>query len=259
MRTYITLLFVVVSTCLGAQGLVINEFVASNDSTSMIADDFGEYDDWVELYNNSDQVLDLSGYYFSDDIADPLKWRFPNGINIQANGYLVVWTDSDDEQGDLHTKFKLSKGGEQLILMDSFQVILDSLTFGEQETNVSMARIPNGTGDFVPRAPTFNDNNESVATTDLAVRKDFEIYPNPATSTVQIDFTKTQADFNAGEGMLQLIDLAGKAVLNQKINVLSTNSVINLDINTYADGLYILKIQTDSEIFLKKIVVEKND
>ena len=91
--------------------VVINEFMASNDSTSLITDEFGETDDWVEIHNRSSNTIDLSGYGFSDDYSLLYKWTFPSGILIPANGYLIVWTDDDDEQGALHTNFKLNITG----------------------------------------------------------------------------------------------------------------------------------------------------
>ena len=99
MRALIFSVILFSCSLLSAQDLVINEFVASNDSTSMIVDDFGESDDWVELYNNSSETIDMSGYYFSDDHSEPDKWRFPNGISIPGESYMIVWVDSDDEQG----------------------------------------------------------------------------------------------------------------------------------------------------------------
>ncbi len=261
MKVIITSFLLGFCTFLGAQGLVINEIVASNDSTSMIADDFGDYDDWVELYNNSNETIDMSGYYFSDDASEPDKWRFPNGISIPGDGYLIVWTDSDNGQGDLHTSFKLAKSGEHLVLSDSFLVVVDSLTFGEQETNVSFARIPNGTGNFTPRAPSFNQNNENtgVFVQALNVRKDFELAPNPAQSSIQLDFTKTEDFHNSSNALIEISDISGKLLLRQSIDALSNNALITLDINSLNIGLHILKVYTESDIFLKKFIVAQND
>lgn len=261
MRTAITLALLCAYTFLSAQGLVINEIIASNDSTSMIMDDSLEYDDWVELYNNTNEAIDMSGYYFSDKTDEPDKWRFPNGISIAANGYLIVWTDSDNSQGDLHTNFKLSKSGESLILSDSFLTVLDSISFGEQETNVAFARIPNGTGDFAFRTSTFNANNDG--STDgiftLNVRKDFEVYPNPTAAELHVDFTKTTGNFDSRHAEILISDTSGKTVLRQPFNSLTSNSIIELNVSHLASGIHFLKIQTASEVFLKKIMIEKHD
>ena len=72
---------------------------------------------------------------------------------IPAGGYLLVWADDDvDEEPGLHTNFKLSAGGEILLLVDVVErdnVILDQISFGEQQTDLAYGRVPDGTGSFV--------------------------------------------------------------------------------------------------------------
>ena len=88
--------------------------MASNDSTSLITDEFGETDDWVEIHNRTSNTIDLSGYGFSDDYSLLYKWTFPSGILIPANGYLIVWTDDDDEQGQrTEHEERIAKNGDQ--------------------------------------------------------------------------------------------------------------------------------------------------
>ncbi|RMG87567.1 MAG: hypothetical protein D6714_02110, partial [Bacteroidetes bacterium] len=68
-------------TNLAFRDVVINELMASNDEDSGIADPAGEYDDWIELYNNTSQTIDLASFYLSDDPAEPKKWKFPEGLS----------------------------------------------------------------------------------------------------------------------------------------------------------------------------------
>ncbi len=140
-------------------GVVINEFAADNDT---IADPSEEYDDWIELYNTTDSSIDLGGMYLSDSYAQPMKWQFPAGTSIGAGSYLIVWADEGLTQNGVHAGFKLSAGGEQLILSGSDLSIIDSVSFGAQTTNLSMARVPNGTGPFVQGPPTFGVSNDAV-------------------------------------------------------------------------------------------------
>ncbi|MBL0137385.1 MAG: lamin tail domain-containing protein, partial [Bacteroidetes bacterium] len=53
----------------------------------------GEFDDWIELFNNSSQAGDISGYYPTDDYFNPDKWTIPANTIIPANDYLIVWAD----------------------------------------------------------------------------------------------------------------------------------------------------------------------
>lgn len=139
--------------------VVINELMADNDNVVM--DPQGDNDDWVELFNRTDSPVDLTGMYLSDKVDNPTKWQFPDGTVIAANGYLIVWCDEDhdDEAATegLHSNFKLSKSGETVLRVDSDangNTVLDTVVFGEQETDVSYGRIPNGTGDFQVVAAT---------------------------------------------------------------------------------------------------------
>ncbi|MCH1419884.1 MAG: lamin tail domain-containing protein, partial [Akkermansiaceae bacterium] len=79
--------------------------------------------DWIELYNNGEDSVDLGGWSLSDELMEPLKWSFPVGTTISAGEYLVVLADDPDnpvEGGDfLHTNFKLASGGEYVGLYDS--------------------------------------------------------------------------------------------------------------------------------------------
>jgi hypothetical protein len=71
---------------LGAN-VVINEVMSNNNSTQ--ADQNGEFDDWVELYNNTSSAVNLSGYFLSDDNQELNKWEIATGTAIDANSYLV--------------------------------------------------------------------------------------------------------------------------------------------------------------------------
>ena len=95
--------------------LKINELLAQNDA--MYRDNYDEYNDWFEIYNPTDEALNLQGMYVSDDLTDPRKWRLGN-LSIPAKGFLLLWADDDAEQGSNHVGFKLSGEGEQLGLFD---------------------------------------------------------------------------------------------------------------------------------------------
>lgn len=72
--------------------VVINEVQSSNDATCI--DEIGESSDWIELYNNGTEDVDLSGWGLSDNMSKLFKWTFPEGTVIKADGYLRVFADS---------------------------------------------------------------------------------------------------------------------------------------------------------------------
>jgi len=126
----------------GASPVVINELVASNTATA--SDPQGEFEDYVELRNISDQDVDLSGRYLSDEPSNPRKWSFPQGTTIPAGGFLIVWLDEDSSVSPgLHASFKLDKEGESLALVDTdanLNLLLDSTTFGPLGADEAWAR-----------------------------------------------------------------------------------------------------------------------
>ena len=130
-------------------GVRLNEFMAINNN--VIMDEEGNYEDWVEIVNITNETIILDGFYLSDKVDNLTKWQFPNeNIEIQPDEYLLVWTDNDDEDGPLHTSFELNGSGEFLVITASDGIeIIDSLSFGPQPDDMSMGRDPDGTGEWL--------------------------------------------------------------------------------------------------------------
>lgn len=136
----ITFSFVILNS-LQAQQLKINEFGAKNASS--ISDKFGEFEDWIELYNSGNNSIDLNGYYISDDIYLKTKYKLSGtGLTISAGGHLILWADKDFTQGTDHIGFKLSGDAGIIILSDPQVNILDSVSYKTQCTDVSFGRNP---------------------------------------------------------------------------------------------------------------------
>ena len=141
--------------------VLINEWMADNDSTLADSAD-GSFDDWIELYNYGSETVDLGGYFLTDDLEDPDQFEVPdNGqYTIEPGGFLLVWADDDANQNttnsvDLHVNFKLGKGGESIGVFGADGVAIDSVTFGEQTTDVSEGRYPDAAaGIFTMDEPT---------------------------------------------------------------------------------------------------------
>ncbi len=99
-----------------ADTLVITEFMAINEDR--IVDEDGEYRDWVEIYNYGEAPVDLEGWALTDDEEVLDKWKFPAGRSLAPGEFLVVFASGKWRDGEeLHTNFKLSKGGEYLALV----------------------------------------------------------------------------------------------------------------------------------------------
>jgi CotH kinase protein/Lamin Tail Domain/Secretion system C-terminal sorting domain len=211
-----------------AMTVVINEFMATN--TGIIKDEAEETEDWIELYNNTDQDIDLSGYHLTDNADNLTKFTFGDGIKIKANDYLIIWADEDGTQGPLHANFKLSAGGESILLLDKNLVIRDQVTFGVQSTNLSAARKPNGTGDFVIGAHSFGKNNDGTSATADINTKSIRIYPNPSSDLVWIE-NSSSTDIT-----MAIYDLHGR-----KISEILSKYGSSVPVTDLNEGVYIIK------------------
>lgn len=222
--------------------VVINEVMASNSTTA--ADENGDYDDWIELYNVSDEAVDLSGFYLSDNPSKIDKWVFDEGTSIAAHGYMILWADEDGAQGPLHTNFKLSASGESLSLADSQKRLVDTVNFKQQITDMGYARVPNGSGPFVIQAPTFGVNNATVATGEPAATARVKLFPTLASDFIRIELT-------TGSGQLRLLDMQGKTLLHQILD-----RETRIDVRLLPPGIYAAGISADNEsatlFFVKK-------
>ena len=129
--------------------LVINEFMASNSGGDV--DPQGQDDDWIEIYNAGNEVIDIGGMHLTNNLDDPEKWRIPDDnpglTTIVPKGHLIIWADIDEEDypAGLHANFQLGAGGGELGLFDSNSAILiDSVDYPDQTPNISYGRFPDG-------------------------------------------------------------------------------------------------------------------
>jgi len=148
--------------------LVINEVVSGNDNVG--TDEFGENDDWVEIYNASDEAINLEGFFLSDNDGNETKFEFPN-FELAADEVVIVWCDDQPEQGDFHAAFRLSGSGEEVGLYDPDTLTLDYVRYGSIPDDIAVGRFPNGRGPFSILIPTFNDLNTNSVQPGLVINE----------------------------------------------------------------------------------------
>ncbi len=88
----------------------------------------------------------MLGLFLTDDVASTTQWSFPDTV-LEAGGFLLVWTDNDENDGPLHTNFKLSSGGEEVGIYGRLAAgneVIDAYSFGSQSTDISEGRSTNG-------------------------------------------------------------------------------------------------------------------
>ena len=126
--------------------LTINELMPDNVLTQR--DDRGAASPWIEIYNPTGQDVPLGGYGITDDFTAPGKSILPAGIVAPAGGHLLLWADGNASAGPAHLGVLLSHMGGSLALARPDGSFIDRLTYGAQETDISAAREPDGSGSW---------------------------------------------------------------------------------------------------------------
>src|SRR2546427_10514561 len=86
LRLFLWLALTPAMTCFGAP--LITEFMAANVST--LADEDGEFSDWIEIQNPDSAPISLAGYHLTDNAANLDKWKFP-AVTLNPGAYMVVF------------------------------------------------------------------------------------------------------------------------------------------------------------------------
>lgn len=99
-------------------------------------DEAGDFEDFIELCNNTNQTVTVGGMYLSDSAAANQRWQIPTGTKIGANSTLRIWTDGEPDEGPLHASFRLNRNGERVMLFDNNNVLVDAVIFPRQRPDV---------------------------------------------------------------------------------------------------------------------------
>ncbi len=203
MKKILYLFFLILVYNPGRSQIVINEVNYSNVSGQ--TDGFGQYSDYVEIYNPTAGSLSLDNYYLTNDITNLYKWKFPNGLTLNAapsaSAWMVVWCSGRNlleagPTGRWHTNFDIEQCKGQWLILSHLGVIKDSLFVKRTKPNDTRGRYPDystpsntgwkllqGAG---TNLPTFEASNNN---------------PNIAPSSVYLNYApvptfSTQAGFN---------------------------------------------------------------
>ncbi len=207
--------------------LFINEFMASNSNT--IADEHGEYDDWIEIYNAGDEPVSMNGLFLTDNLGNPSKFALPD-ISVPAMGFILVWADDQPAQGSRHAPFKLDKEGEQLGIFRkaaSGYALVDSYTYGPQSNNISSGRRQDASSEWISfTRPTPGRSNHLLSTTgSVSQPAPLRVWPNPS-SAGTVNFNHV-TDF-------ELFSITGKLIT-------AAREALQADISFLRPGVYLLK------------------
>lgn len=200
-----------------ADTVLITEFMAANSRT--LADEDGEFSDWLELYNAGTNTVNLGGWYLTDDAGRLDKWQFP-ATNLPVNSYLVVFASNKNRRTPgrpLHTNFRLTSEGEYLALVQpdrvtiassyapAFPMQVDDISYGIPVTLTPVTLLATGAAArvFVPfdgglgpvwTLTGFDDGAWSVLPTGLGYESDVD---GPAATNVLAD---SAGEFSGTQG-----------------------------------------------------------
>ena len=237
--------------------LVINEFMADNEN--YVADQDGDYDDWIEFYNNGSEDISLGGYYLSDDGTEPNKWVFPD-TTVIAGDYLIVWADKDEDQDGLHANFKLSASGEIIVLSDHNMNLIDETSYLQQKPDTTTGRYLNGVGEFIEMLPTFEAENTDLISAineqDIAIYSGYTLEqnrPNPFNSNTEISFSLQKGN----ETTLNIYNPYGVVIRTLVSGYLPVGDyTYSWQANGLPGGLYFYSLTVGGQVEVKKMIVQ---
>jgi len=222
------------------QNIVINEILTANQNG--ITDNFGELEDWIEVYNPNNFAVNLGGYYLSDDPEVRNKWVipsvFPDSVTVPANGWLLFWADADAEQGVRHADFRLSNNGEYLSLAgpDGY-TLADEIQWNYIAPDTSLGRISDGANEWVLFVVSTPDasNNQGVINVTESNSTSLLAFPNPATSNIFFNRITSVSVF----------DLSGKLMG-------TFNNTHSIDTAEWPSGIYLIHTTDGGRIRVMK-------
>jgi hypothetical protein len=143
--------------------VVLNEIAARNRGSVTNATGTP---DWIELFNNSSQTIDLGGMSLSDDVLKPARFVFPPDTRIAAQGFLTVWCDRETNAPGLHAGFALNDKGQTVALFGPTAngvAVRDVVKFGQQIADLTIGRATDGSGVWQLTVPTPERVNQAAA------------------------------------------------------------------------------------------------
>jgi hypothetical protein len=202
--------------------LFINEFMADNEET--VADEHGTYSDWIELYNGDTRDVFLGDYFLTDNFDDPDKWKLPP-VTLTTGSFLIIWADGSTAAGSHHASFRLSKDGEEIGVYSPDLLVVDTLTFGPQQEDVSMGRKSDGAEEIIFMATSTPGKSNNITSSGRVTEEErLKAWPNPASG-----------------GHIRLSRRCDCLIYNSDgILVYSGTDTETINVDGFSPGLYIL-------------------
>tara|TARA_R110001592_G_scaffold88299_17_gene260103 strand:+ start:888 stop:4184 length:3297 start_codon:yes stop_codon:yes gene_type:complete len=216
--------------------IVINEYSCANASSGGDPDFFGEFEDWVELYNTSGTALDLNGFYLSDKASNPTKFQIPGSIGIPPGGYLMVYASGRGiiaGGSEIHTNFKLTQTkNEKIILADASGVIIDSLTIQNHQLLDSRGRTTDGAATWSVFTNSTPGASNANAMQEYATIPQLSVFPGFYASAQSVAISSPDSNVDIYYTLDGSEPSASSTLYSTPINVATTTVVRAIAIST---------------------------
>jgi len=228
----------------GYTQVIISEFQSSNNST--ICDEWGDYDDWIELYNPNNHSVNIEGMVLKNNAH---IWGIPIGDTstlLSPCSYFLIWADHEESEGLFHANFRLS-ASESLILCESdSNTVIDSIRIPSLSDDVSYGICPGGEWRIFNVPSPLEDNNCESAINQTIRTNDFLIYPKITGDKI---FVKIP-DYIKNRIYMKLISISGNTLIEKSF----ISDEFTVDLETYNSGIYILLLSSKNTIWKEKII-----
>lgn len=244
--------------------LVINELCASSNEQSGVADDYGTYPDWIEVYNYGTYAIDMAGCYFSNKESNLKLSQIPYGSDstiVKPGEHKLFWAKGDAVDGPLYLNFNMNVDKSKTIyLTDMSGNEISSATYKTHPANASYGYETDNAGDWILFDICENDTTLFTATpgnengtvnctgtdiTDIEVQDNIVLYPNPAHDVlhVQSDNVLTDVEIREAKGLLMLSSHPH-------------STAFDLSVSNLPQGIYFVTLRTSNDVEVKKLIVK---
>ena len=248
----------------GNPRIFINEFLSANLTSNPDMVDFGDFSDWIELYNDESVNVNIGGYYLTDDFTNHTKWQIPANTIIPAKGFYLVWADGyNDIPGKTyvrnwwpdnirfttkwcHTNFKLNKDGDDIGLFDAGGNKIDSVAFSNQAFDVSYGRKPDGSNNwfyFGEPTPLASNTSVGINNTNVSAHVNYSVEGGFYQSPFQVVLSSS-----SGNGIIRYTTDGSKpkSTSAQYINPITVNNNTILRARVFENSKLPGKVTTNS-------------
>jgi hypothetical protein len=201
----------IITTTVGVP-VVLNEVLASNRSLTNLN---GTSSDWVELFNPFTNTVALADLSLSDDPNAPRKFVFAPDTTLLPGGFFLVYCNNNLPGSPTNTGFSLGASGGSLFFFNSPTNgggLIDSLTYGLQTPDVSIGRVPNGSGVWTLTVPSPGTPNTAAglgAASSLSIN---EWMADPVTGSDWFELINSGAQPVSLSGLFFTSDLTKKTL-----------------------------------------------